>query len=131
MFKFSTVHYIYIFSNIFISSLSFPLHNLYPVVFSYCFGYCIISAVPPLREFLKAMFDSQYLVFMISCYLVYPASKSTIRHCFRHADLVSSYSSFYISSNISVFIRNLKETDDIKSGIADKISMPKAVSYFP
>ena len=43
----------------------------------------------------------------LSCYLVYPASKSlmTIRHCFRHADLVS-YSSFYIFSNISVSLRN-------------------------
>ena len=42
----------------------------------------------------------------VSCYLVYPASKSsmTIRHCLRHADLVS-YPSFYISSNISCFLK--------------------------
>ena len=40
---------------------------------------------------------------LVNCYLVYPASKSsmTLRHCSRHADLVSFFS-FYISSNISV-----------------------------
>ena len=38
----------------------------------------------------------------------YPASKSlmTIKHCFWHAGLVS-FSSFYISSNITVSLRNL------------------------
>ena len=43
----------------------------------------------------------------ISCYLVYPASKSsmTIRHCCWHTDLVSY--SIYISLNISVSFRNL------------------------
>ena len=42
-------------------------------------------------------------IYLFICYSVYPASKSlmSIRHCFCHADLVS-YSSFYISSNISV-----------------------------
>ena len=46
--------------------------------------------------------------YKFSCYLVYPASKSsmTIRHCFRHVNLVS-YSLFYISLNISVSLRNL------------------------
>ena len=46
--------------------------------------------------------DHFYMNQLTNCYLVYPASKSsmTIRHCFRHADLVSCPSFFYIFSNI-------------------------------